>query len=64
MQPFKVKNVLGAMLAAFLVPFVVELGIALHSTTHYYNLLGVLFWTKLKRGAAETANAGCAGLGC
>lgn len=52
------------MLAAFLVPFVVELWIALHSTIHYCNLLGVLFWTKLKRGAAETANAGCAGSWC
>lgn len=52
------------MLAAFLVPFVVELWIALHSTIHYCNLLGVLFWTKLERGAAETANAGCAGSWC
>lgn len=61
---FQSKNVLGAMLAAFPVPFVVELGIALHSTVHYCNPLGVLFWTKLKRGAAETANAGSAGEGC
>ena len=52
------------MLAAFLVPFVVELGIALHSTIHYCNPLGVLLWSKLKRGAAETANAGSTGEGC
>ena len=61
---FESRNVLGAVLAAFLVPFVVELGIALHSTIHYCNPLGVLLWSKLKRGAAETANAGSTGEGC
>lgn len=61
---FESLNVLGATLAAFPVPFVVELGIALHSTIRYCNPLGVLLWSKLKSGAAETANAGGAGEGC
>lgn len=61
---FESRNVLGATLAAFPAPFVVELGIALHSTIHYCNPLGVLLWSKFKRGAAETANAGSTGEGC
>lgn len=61
---FESRNVLGAPLAAFPVPFVVELRIALRSTIRHCNPLGVLLWSKFKRGAAETANAGSAGEGC